>query len=673
MRSFWAFGCAVVLMTVGLAWGAPPARAGISDTCPNDAAGQLVTLANGATYCGRTSGNVQTVAAFQGIQYATAARLAEPSVLTPSGANPAKNYKAVCPQVVSKDSTSYKIGVEDCLYLNVWAPKTPSSSPNGYPVLFWVHGGAFVFGSSADGSFDPSVSPPQFDADGGLYDGSSFAAQGIVVVTINYRLGALGFLAYEPKKVYGISAPYLPHAIPGNYGIMDQVAALNWVNTYISGFGGDPSRISIAGESAGAMSVGLLNYSNARANSMATAAIMESNPMGVVYERQVKAGSTHGMKHHELTANAFLGNLCSTYAGLINQQHHTSLTCDDLKGSDWLTEPYGTYNMTPTVDLILQSQGWADATTAAFVLNPRFSTILPWTPVLGRPVTNPDYALVDNQPLNGYASGFTAHPVLFGTNLNEGVLFVDPLASKISMTTYNSIINGLFAPRQLPSGDATVTQAVEQYSTSNFAGATVNPYCPGSSTSPTINCSEPAGFLSTAPANAFAAVGTDVVFRCGNAASAAKVAAAGAKTHGYVFTNAPAMAMFGKPGDGNPCNEASQDNAVDGHLAVCHGYELPYVFNTLETIADQKDKVIGSITQDDLTVASKMNGDWGRFVSDAASFTPNPSQMVGDYAIYGGQSAVPDGVGSVVNAAACGTGAYNLFGGQVSEEGWPNQ
>lgn len=115
---------------------------------------------------------------------------------------------------------------EDCLTLNVW---TPPRSAQPRPVMVWIHGGAFVNGS------------------GGIYDARRLAARGdIVVVTINYRLGTLGFLAHP-----GLG----PAGRVGNYGLADQQAALRWVRDNIAGFGGDPAMVTIAGESAGGMSV----------------------------------------------------------------------------------------------------------------------------------------------------------------------------------------------------------------------------------------------------------------------------------------------------------------------------------------------------------------------------------------------------------------------------------
>ena len=120
---------------------------------------------------------------------------------------------------------------EDCLYLNVWTPAKAASER--HPVLVFIHGGANTEGSG---------SVP-------VYDGTGLATKGLVVVTINYRLGAFGFLAH-PELTQ--EAAY--HA-SGNYGLLDQIAAVRWVKTNVSAFGGDPSRITVAGQSAGASGV----------------------------------------------------------------------------------------------------------------------------------------------------------------------------------------------------------------------------------------------------------------------------------------------------------------------------------------------------------------------------------------------------------------------------------
>jgi para-nitrobenzyl esterase len=129
-------------------------------------------------------------------------------------------------------------GDEDCLKLNVWAPRAEAHE-KGWPVLVFLHGGAFIGGASSDA------------LDGhDLYDGRSLAEAGrAVVVTVDYRLGAFGFLAHPEL------AREDPHAATGNYGLLDQVAALGWVQRNIGSFGGDPNRVLLFGQSAGAISV----------------------------------------------------------------------------------------------------------------------------------------------------------------------------------------------------------------------------------------------------------------------------------------------------------------------------------------------------------------------------------------------------------------------------------
>jgi len=121
---------------------------------------------------------------------------------------------------------------EDCLYLNVWTPAAPSDSAR-LPTMVWIHGGGFVVGSGAE---------PR-------YDGARLAARGIVVVTLNHRLNALGFLAHPELTAES------DHRSSGAYGFLDLVAALQWVKRNIAAFGGDPAKVTIAGESAGSHAV----------------------------------------------------------------------------------------------------------------------------------------------------------------------------------------------------------------------------------------------------------------------------------------------------------------------------------------------------------------------------------------------------------------------------------
>ncbi|RLN53753.1 hypothetical protein BBJ28_00002368 [Nothophytophthora sp. Chile5] len=176
--------------------------------------------------------NVAGVTVFKGISFAAStagdARWTAPT--PPSswdGVVVADTFGLVCPQSgASSDAMS-----EDCLKLNVWTPA--DTVDDALPVYVWIYGGRFVGGA---GSLP-------------LYDGAGLAAKGVVVVTLNYRMGALGFLA--TTELQGES----PNNSTGNYGLLDQIEALKWVQSNIAAFGGDPSRVTIGGQSAGSSSV----------------------------------------------------------------------------------------------------------------------------------------------------------------------------------------------------------------------------------------------------------------------------------------------------------------------------------------------------------------------------------------------------------------------------------
>lgn len=123
---------------------------------------------------------------------------------------------------------------EDCLYLNVVTPAWPAAKP--LPVIFWIHGGANIGGSGS----------------GDLYNAGTLTAHGVLLVTINYRLGIFGYLAHPALTSES------PHYASGNYGIMDQILALHWVHDNIARFGGDPNNVTIAGQSDGAKDAGIL-------------------------------------------------------------------------------------------------------------------------------------------------------------------------------------------------------------------------------------------------------------------------------------------------------------------------------------------------------------------------------------------------------------------------------
>ncbi len=154
------------------------------------------------------------------------------------GSRAATEFSPACWQPLSPPGSFYDSGPiersEDCLYLNVWTGADHAEA--ALPVMVWIHGGGLQTGTG---------STP-------LYDGESLAGRGVVLVTINYRLGPMGFLAHPD-----LSAKHKTGA-SGNYGILDQIAALQWVQTNIARFGGDPGRVTIFGESAGSWSVNYL-------------------------------------------------------------------------------------------------------------------------------------------------------------------------------------------------------------------------------------------------------------------------------------------------------------------------------------------------------------------------------------------------------------------------------
>lgn len=123
---------------------------------------------------------------------------------------------------------------EDCLYLNIWTPA--ESAEAALPVMVWIYGGGFSFGST---------STP-------VHNGEHLARKGVVLVSLNYRVGTLGFLAHPELSAES------PEHVSGNYGLLDQIAALQWIRENIAAFGGDPDRVTIFGESAGGISVSML-------------------------------------------------------------------------------------------------------------------------------------------------------------------------------------------------------------------------------------------------------------------------------------------------------------------------------------------------------------------------------------------------------------------------------
>lgn len=164
---------------------------------------------------------------------------------------------------------------EDCLTLNVWAPKAARAAP----VIVWIYGGALAVG----GTSEP------------LYDATNFARRGVVFVSMNYRLGVFGWLALPALSAES------PHHVSGNYGLLDQIAALQWVRANVAAFGGDPRNVTIMGESAGALSVTYL-LTSPLAHGLFQKAILESANTRAVPELRQAA---HGEPSAEATGSQF--------------------------------------------------------------------------------------------------------------------------------------------------------------------------------------------------------------------------------------------------------------------------------------------------------------------------------------------------------------------------------
>jgi para-nitrobenzyl esterase len=249
-RPSWLRGtlCPALLLGVAFALSAPVDR--------SLAASTLVKAPDG-TFQGKLD-TTGTIRQFLGVRYAEPVtfnqRWKPPLPVTPSVVTQdATQFGNHCPQNFSPFGNATQ--TEDCLFLNVYTPNKAGDHDldrdDGRPVMVWIHGGALVVGESNE------------------FDATKLVQRGVVVVTINYRLGALGFLAHP--ALTGES----PDHASGNYGIQDQQAALKWVRRNISAFGGNPQKVTVFGESAGGLST-FVNLVSPTANGLFHRAIVES-------------------------------------------------------------------------------------------------------------------------------------------------------------------------------------------------------------------------------------------------------------------------------------------------------------------------------------------------------------------------------------------------------------
>jgi para-nitrobenzyl esterase len=314
------------------------------------------------TTAGRVRGDAfEGYERFLGIPYAEAARFRPPEPPKPwQETRAADRFGPHAPQLPSVmeqffagANTKMVIDEHDCLRLNVW---TPSAGPGDRPVMVWIHGGAFTMGSAS--------SP--------WYDGARFAVDhDVVVVSLNYRLGVLGFTHLEGGDFPG----------SGGLGIQDQVAALRWVRDNIAAFGGDPGNVTIFGESAGAMSVGTL--------------LAVPSAAGLFHKAILQSGAPS----HVLSA-----------------AHAAELSAELLRIA-------GASSVQELVDMPLDDLLEAHQTLGANHVREG---------LVSRPVV--DGVVLEQPPLEAVAAGASAEiPLLIGTNFDEWKLFsiVDPSMASI--------------------------------------------------------------------------------------------------------------------------------------------------------------------------------------------------------------------------------------------------
>lgn len=254
----------------------------------------------------------------------------------------ATQFGAVCPQL---DDSGAPTGDEDCLTLNVFAPATAPASP--LPVLFFIHGGG-----NNQGSAQVAAALTQGR---GLYDGRSLARRGAVVVTIQYRLGALGFLSHDALDRESPSEP------SGTQGLRDQILALRWVQRNIRAFGGDPARVMVFGESAGGLDTMLL-VSSPRAAGLFSRALSQSGGIAAPTQAVARAaglrlvmGASCASESDTLaclrskTAAQLLMALPATVSGLVSNDFNPSIDGDVLPESPIERVRAGRHNQVPVV------------------------------------------------------------------------------------------------------------------------------------------------------------------------------------------------------------------------------------------------------------------------------------------------------------------------------------
>jgi para-nitrobenzyl esterase len=402
------------------------------------------------------------------------------------GVRNATQFGSSCPQTLGPfgvPSTD-----EDCLFLNVYTPAAATVGSK-LPVMFWIHGGALITGESTD------------------YDPTALVKHGVIVVTVNYRLGLLGFLAHP-----ALSAESSTHD-SGDYGLMDQQFALGWVKKNIAHFGGNPANMTVFGESAGGLSVRSMLVSPS-AKGLFQRAIVESGSYAETIPTLAQAEST--------------GEALAAGMG-----------CSDQTAACLRALPVSTLLANET----------------ALTQLPNISALLP------------------AQYATAFGTGaFNRVPVLYGTNHDEWMLFVDLLDSALgNPVTAQNYQAQVAATLQLPS-TAAAAPIVAAYPLSSY---------------PT-------------PYNALGAVGTDAIFAC-NARADVRSISQYVPTYQYEFNDHNPPMIFPLP-------------PVPYSVGAYHASELQYLFPTSASKLDAAQQQL----------AGAMQGYWTNF---AKSGNPNGARL----------------------------------------------
>ena len=441
------------------------------------------------------------IVACRGIPYAEPPvgdlRFAQPEPRLLEGNIRATSFGSACVQ----DDGS---GSEDCLFLNVFFPKDTEPGDN-LPVMVWIHGGALIQGAS---------SVPGYDL-------PALVKEGVIVVTINYRLNAFGFLPHP-----ALEDP------TGNFGLKDQVAALEWVKDYIEDFGGNPDNVTIFGESAGGHSVLSLMVSSRKDSGLFHKAIVQS---GSYSPEQTALGAGYYI------LGSFFGDLNGypdvvpgfppTGAGPCSGTNEEIRACLRNLTTDEVMD----------IQLAAPTWVWISPVYAA-------GTFLP---------KNIQTALTDGDVANV--------PVMIGSNRHEGTLFAGLFLAQFGYmgdeTQYRAGVSALINPTGEPAYEAFATAAGDYYLNVAPGGAgDLNLY-----------------------RNAYSMIWTDATFSCNALAHASALAAADRPTYSYWFTDADAPI--------NPTYStlgflSSLFNFGAWGVGAVHSFEIQYIFGTVQTHPD---------------------------------------------------------------------------------------